>query len=88
MIKPQTTKIFLTVSLIFGIFILASFPNLGKISYWPPDADKIAMDGVFVFDFVKDLPHSLLHPYQYAVEYYARYPSLSVGQRPLFFPDH
>ena len=44
------------------------------------------MDGVFVFDFVKDLPHSLLHPYDYAIEYYARYPSLSIGQRPLFFP--
>ena len=86
MIKPQTIKIFLTVSLIFGIFILASFPNLGKISYWPPDTDKIAMDGVFLLDCVKDLPRSLLHPYQYAVEYYVRYPSLSVGQRPLFFP--
>lgn len=86
MIKSKTSKIFLTVSLLFGIFILASLPNLGKISFWPPDADKIAMDGVFVFDFVKDLPRSLLHPYDYAVEYYARYPSLSIGQRPLFFP--
>ena len=78
--------VFLMVSLLFGIFVLYSLPNLGRISHWPPDADKIAMDGVFVFDFVKDLPHSLLHPRQYAIEYYARYPSLSVGQRPLFFP--
>jgi len=79
-------RIFLTVSLLFGVFILASVPNFGKISFWPPDADKIAMDGLFVHDFIKDLPHSILHPYQYATEYYTRYPSLSVGQRPLFFP--
>lgn len=86
MVKPHPIKVFLLVSLLFGIFILASLPNLGKISFWPPDADKIAMDGVFVYDFIRDLPQSILHPYQYAIEYYARYPSLSVGQRPIFFP--
>jgi hypothetical protein len=84
--SPSAKKILLIVSVLFGIFILASLPNMGKISYCPPDADRIAMDGVFIFDFVRDLPHSLLHPYQYAVQYYARYPSLSIGQRPPLFP--
>ncbi len=70
----------------FAIFILFSLSSLQQISCWPPDADKIAMDGVFVHDFIGELPQSLTSPYQYAIKYYARYPSLSIGQRPFFFP--
>lgn len=49
-----------------------------------PDADRILMDGVFVLDFLKDLP--LNDIYQYTIEYYGQYPALSIGYRPPFFP--
>jgi hypothetical protein len=49
-----------------------------------PDADRILMDGVFLHDFLRDLP--LDHIYDYTVTYFAQYPALSIGYRPPFFP--
>lgn len=49
-----------------------------------PDADRIAMDGVYFYDLLKDLP--VTHLYDYTVRYYARYPALSLGFREPFFP--
>jgi len=44
------------------------------------------MDGIFLLDFIKDIPDSVLHPYNYTIQYYAKYPALSIGYRPAFFP--
>ena len=49
-----------------------------------PDADRILMDGVFIHDFLRDLP--LSHVYDYTINYYGQYPALSIGYRPPFFP--
>ncbi len=54
-------------------------PHLGY-----PDADRILMDGVFLYDFLNDLP--LTRIYDYTINYYAQYPALSIGYRPPFFP--
>lgn len=53
--------------------------------FWWNDAARHAMDGVFVLDFIRDLPASL-RVYQYATEYYARYPCLGLVHYPPFFP--
>jgi len=53
--------------------------------FWWSDAARHAMDGVFVLDFVRDLPGSL-SLYRYATEYYARYPCLGLVQYPPVFP--
>jgi len=49
-----------------------------------PDADRILMDGVFLHDFLRDLP--LTNIYEYTITYFAQYPALSIGYRPPFFP--
>jgi hypothetical protein len=76
----------LALLLIFGAYVVLSVPHLSNHQYWAPDADRIGMDGVFLLDFIKDLPLSLIHLYDYTVEYYAKYPALSIGYRPIFFP--
>jgi len=53
--------------------------------FWWNDAARHAMDGVFVHDFVRDLPKSL-RLYEYATEYYARYPCLGLMHYPPVFP--
>ena len=47
------------------------------------DASRHAMDGVFIHDFVADMPESLLHPMDYTMGYYAQYPSLGIV---LYYP--
>lgn len=58
--------------------------GLGNSAYQYPDADRILMDGVFLYDFLRDFAFG--HLYQYTLEYYAQYPALSIGYRPPFFP--
>ena len=42
-----------------------------------PDSARHLMNGVFLYDLIRNLP--LSHPVDYAYKYYARYPSLSIG---------
>ncbi len=79
-------KIFYVLVVIFCFYVLLSFPHLINNNFWAPDADRIAMDGIFLLDFIKDMPGSLLRIYTYTTEYYAQYPALSIGYRPVFFP--
>lgn len=67
------------------LYIAICSPYLFDRYFFAPDADRIAMDGIFLKDFFLDLPGSLLHPYEYTTTYYAKYPALSVGYRPIFF---
>jgi hypothetical protein len=55
-----------------------------RSEFWWNDEGRHAMDGVFVLDFVRDLPASL-DVYRYATEYYARYPCLGLVQYPPVF---
>jgi hypothetical protein len=79
--NPETL-IFIGVIL---FYIAICSPYLFDNHFFAPDADRIAMDGAFLKDFILDLPGSLLHPYEYTVNYYAKYPALSIGYRPIFF---
>jgi len=47
------------------------------------DCSRHAMDGVFVHDFVADLPGSITHPVDHALAYYAQYPAMGI---PLYYP--
>jgi hypothetical protein len=58
--------------------------EIGNPSLGYPDADRILMDGVFILDFLRDLP--LDRVYAYTTEYFGQYPALSIGYRPPFFP--
>ncbi|PIE33155.1 hypothetical protein CSA56_12555 [candidate division KSB3 bacterium] len=44
------------------------------------DMPRYLMNGVYFFDFFKDLP--LTHPLDYTYQYFARYPALSLGHHP------
>ena len=47
------------------------------------DSPKYLMNGVFLLDFLKDLPNSLAHPLKYAFTYFSQYPSLTLGHHPI-----
>lgn len=81
--KQQALSVIGLISVLLVMTILL-LRGIGNISLGYPDADRLIMDGVFIHDFLKDLP--LTHIYQYTTEYYAQYPALSIGYRPPFFP--
>ncbi len=66
------------------IFIALASRQLFDPSVGYPDADRTLMDGVFIADFLRDLP--LFNPVEYTLTYYAQYPALSIGYHPPFFP--
>jgi len=84
----ERNKTFYIVSVIFVLFISMALPHIVNNNFWAPDADRISMDGIFLLDFIKDLPGSALHPYEYTTFYYAKYPALSIGYRPPLFPSY
>ncbi len=45
------------------------------------DMPRYLMNGVYFYDFIRDLP--LAHPLEYTYLYYAKYPALSLGHHPL-----
>lgn len=49
-------------------------------SFWWSDAPRHALNGVFVRDLIRD--HPLRNPQAYAMDYYVRYPALTI----LFYP--
>jgi hypothetical protein len=75
---------FLRLTALLAVAALVALRAIGDSTLGVPDADRILMDGVFVRDFLHDLP--LWDVYSYAVDYYAQYPALSIGYRPPFFP--
>lgn len=66
------------VLLLCVVLLYATAPNHGAF-YWS-DAPRHAMNGVFLKDFVAAAP--LDRPAQFAYDYYARYPALTI----LFYP--
>ena len=83
--QKETKKLFFPFLVIFCCYIVISFPYIIDDNYFRPDADRIIMDGILILDFIKDLPASIANPYEYITHYYAKYPALSIGYRPIFF---
>lgn len=83
MIKSEAIKeicIFLTF-IAFNIFIFAFSPKQG--GFWWSDASRHAMDGAFFYDFFSDFP--LTYPIKYAIDFYLKYPAISIGFYPPLF---
>ena len=74
----------LLVAIVLSVMSVLLMRGIGNPYLGYPDADRILMDGVFVFDFLKDLPITRI--YDYTVAYYGQYPALSIGYRPSFIP--
>lgn len=69
------------VCVVFTILILRDISNT-SLGY--PDADRFLMNGVFILDFLREMP--LTRIYDFTIQYYAQYPALSIGYHPPFFP--
>ena len=71
---------------IVAICLLVLLMNIFDISkgelFFNNDEPRHAFNGVFIYDLLRDLP---LDPIQYAYEYYAQYPALSIIHWPPFF---
>lgn len=66
------------------IFVLLFTRGITHGDAWFADASRHAMNGVYFLDLVKNMPFADL--WQYTVDYYARFPALSLGYHPPFFP--
>ena len=70
------------VLVLFGLILYGGdFLNQDAFYY---DSDGITMDGIYLLDFLKELP--ITNIYGYTTRYYAQYPSLTIGVREPFFP--
>lgn len=65
-----------TIGALFGTAL-----NVGE--FWWTDEPRHAMDGVWMFDILRD--HPFRHLYDYTVRYYAQYPALSLNWYPPLF---
>jgi len=74
------------LSLFFVLVVMSILllRGIGNPNHIYPDADRQLMDGVFILDFMREMPVSEI--YEFTVDYYAQYPALSIGYRPPFFP--
>lgn len=78
--RPNRLAI-LILLIVMAAMLLRQFAN-PSLGY--PDAAALLMDGVFLLDFIRELP--LTRIYDFTINYYGQYPSLSIGYRPPFFP--
>lgn len=58
--------------------------QIGDPSLHVGDSPHHRMDGVFILDFLREMP--LTNIYEFTVSYYVQYPALAIGYRPPFFP--
>jgi len=66
----------ITLHALILLTVVLTARGIGDGGFRYSDASRHAMDGVFVYDFVTDLQDSITEPFDYAVRYYAQYPSL------------
>ncbi len=71
------------VLLLSSVLIVLSYDGVGRGTFGGYDEPRHMMDGVFFADFYYDLPFS--HIYQYVVEYFVRFPALSLSWSPPMF---
>lgn len=70
------------VLVVAAALLLSTAPTDG--AYWWSDAPRHALNGAFVRDLVADMP--VQAPRQWAVDYYFRYPALTILFYPPLFP--
>ena len=63
---------------LIALALALTLPGIGEGGFRHSDASRHAMDGVFIHDFVSDLPDSLARPVDYTLGYYAQYPALGI----------
>lgn len=69
--------------LIWLVGVLINWSGLVAPEFWWTDETRHAMNGVFFFDFFRDMP--LKAPYDYVQRYFAQYPALAFNWYPPFF---
>lgn len=67
-----------------ALFLIVATRGLFDPAVGYPDADRLAMDGVFIYDFLRSGLGA--PPMEFAERYFAQYPALSIGYKPPFFP--
>ena len=73
----------LCLCILFALTATLLLRGLSNTSIGFPDADRNLMDGVFIRDFLQEMP--LTKVFEFTATYYARYPALSIGYKPPFF---
>jgi hypothetical protein len=71
------------LALIAAVIAISSKGMLSEGTIIMGDMPRHMMNGVFLFDALRDLPSD---PMTYAYHYFARYPALSLGHHPLILP--
>ncbi len=61
-----------------ALALALTLPGITQGGFRHSDASRHAMDGVFIHDFVHDLPRSAANPIDYTLGYYAQYPALGI----------
>lgn len=85
-VKEQLCKrrTLIELALLIVLSVGITTRDIDKGEFWfQGDEPRHAMNGVFVLDFVRDLP--LGRPVEYAFEYYARYPAVHLLRYDPFF---
>ncbi len=78
-----TTKSVISIAIICIVTLLLSTKGItdeGTVSL-QGDPPRHMMNGVYFYDLLKDLP--ITNPIEYTLQYFARYPALSLGHHPL-----
>src|SRR6201993_545708 len=75
---PSLPAFFFLGLLAITVVMYAGLPKHGDI--WWSDASRNALNGAFVFDFLREAPFH--HPIEFAYDYYRQWPTLTI----LFYP--
>src|SRR5258708_17112712 len=78
------TPILLSVVLVLAAIVISHGINKGEFNVNIDEAYD-ATTGLYVADFIRDLPMALAHPVQYTYSYYAQYPALGLIHWPPLF---
>jgi hypothetical protein len=81
---PHSARDALALLLLATTLIAVCYAGIGRGTFAGFDEARHIMDGVFFADFYRDMP--LSHIYQYATEYFVRFPALSLNWNPPMFP--
>ncbi|MHC4267809.1 MAG: ArnT family glycosyltransferase [Planctomycetota bacterium] len=87
-IKSILSRLNINKSVIYIVIIciMALLLSMKRITYegavsMHGDPPRHMMNGVFFYDLIRDFP--LTNPLEYALQYFARYPALSLGHHPM-----
>lgn len=72
------------VIILILITLVITTKDISNGEFREADGFSHGMNGVFICDFVKDMP--IQNAYEYALKYYARYPSITIPYHPPVFP--